>query len=87
VHIKAVADLLGHSIIAISGDFYGHVSDATTRAAVDGPASTVHSLFSGCLHRADPAKIMQPLHTRRSQCTLDTARRLTRPGRRTRIPG
>jgi integrase len=36
VHIKAVADLLGHSSIAITGDVYGHMSDATTRAAVDG---------------------------------------------------
>ncbi|BBZ74137.1 tyrosine-type recombinase/integrase [Mycobacterium paraseoulense] len=36
VHIKAVADLLGHSSISITGDIYGHTSDATTRAAVDG---------------------------------------------------
>ncbi len=36
VHIKAVADLLGHSSIAITGGIYGHTSDATTRAAVDG---------------------------------------------------
>jgi integrase len=36
VHIKAVADLLGHSSIAITGDIYGHASDAATRAAVDG---------------------------------------------------
>ncbi|MGH3968706.1 MAG: tyrosine-type recombinase/integrase, partial [Mycobacterium sp.] len=35
VHIKAVADLLGHSSISITGDIYGHSSDATTRAAVD----------------------------------------------------
>ena len=27
VHIKAVADLLGHSSIAITGDIYGHTSD------------------------------------------------------------
>jgi site-specific recombinase XerD len=31
VHIKAVADLLGHSSISITGDIYGH----TTRAAID----------------------------------------------------
>lgn len=31
VHIKAVADLLGHSSISITGDIYGHTSDATTR--------------------------------------------------------
>jgi integrase len=36
VHIKAVADLLGHSSIAITGDIYGHTSDATTRGAIDG---------------------------------------------------
>jgi integrase len=35
VHIKAVADLLGHSSIAITGDVYGHTSEATARAAVD----------------------------------------------------
>src|ERR1700736_2762811 len=38
VHIKAVADLLGHSSIAITGDVYGHTSDDTARAAVDGLA-------------------------------------------------
>jgi len=36
VHIKAVADLLGHSSIAISGDIYGHTSDDAARPAVDG---------------------------------------------------
>ena len=39
VHIRAVADLLGHYSISITGDIYGHTSDATTRAAVDGRAS------------------------------------------------
>ena len=38
VHIKAVADLLGHSSIAITGDVYGHTSDDAARAAVDGLA-------------------------------------------------
>lgn len=38
VHIKAVADLLGHSSIAITGDIYGHTSDDTARAAVAGLA-------------------------------------------------
>ena len=38
VHIKAVADLLGHSSVAVTGDVYGHTSDDTTRAAVDGRA-------------------------------------------------
>ena len=36
VHIKAVADLLGHSSIAVTGDIYGHTSDSAARAAVDG---------------------------------------------------
>ncbi len=35
VHIKAVADLLGHSSVAITGDIYGHTTDDTARAAVD----------------------------------------------------
>jgi integrase len=33
VHIKAVADLLGHSSIAITGDVYGHTSDDTARCS------------------------------------------------------
>ena len=37
-HIKAVAGLLGHSSISITGDVYGHTSDDTVRAAVDGLA-------------------------------------------------
>ena len=36
VHIKAVADLLGHSSISITGDVCGHTSDDTARGAVDG---------------------------------------------------
>jgi integrase len=36
VHIKAVADLLRHSSVSITGDVYGHTSDDTARAAVDG---------------------------------------------------
>jgi integrase len=35
-HIRAVADLLGHSSVAITGDVYGGSTDDTTRAAVDG---------------------------------------------------
>jgi integrase len=35
VHVKAVADLLGHSSIAVTGDVYGPTSDTTARAAVD----------------------------------------------------
>jgi integrase len=34
-HIKAVADLLGHSSIAITGETYGHTSDDTARTAID----------------------------------------------------
>ena len=34
VHIRAVADLLGHSSIAITGDIYAHTSDDAARAAV-----------------------------------------------------
>ncbi len=34
-HIKAVADLLGHSSIAITGDVYGHTSDDAARVAVE----------------------------------------------------
>jgi site-specific recombinase XerD len=35
VHIKAVADLLGHSSISTTGDTYGHTSDGAARSAVD----------------------------------------------------
>jgi len=38
IHIKAVADLLGHSSVAVTGDVYGHTSDDTARAAIDGRA-------------------------------------------------
>ncbi|WP_430336333.1 tyrosine-type recombinase/integrase [Rhodococcus sp. ACT016] len=31
VHIKAVADLLEYSPIAVTGDIYGHTSDDTAR--------------------------------------------------------
>jgi integrase len=41
VHIKAVADLLGHSSISITGDIYGHASDDTMRGAVDGWSGTL----------------------------------------------
>ncbi len=33
-HIKAVADILGHSSIAITGDVYGHTSDTAARTAI-----------------------------------------------------
>ena len=39
VHIKS--DLLGHSSISVTGDIYGHASDAATRAAVDGLSGTL----------------------------------------------
>jgi site-specific recombinase XerD len=38
VHVKAVADLLGHSSVAITGDVYAHTSHNTARAAVEGLA-------------------------------------------------
>lgn len=34
MNIKAVSDLLGHSSISITGDIYGHTSDASARAAI-----------------------------------------------------
>jgi hypothetical protein len=36
VHVKAVAELLGHSSVNVTGGVYGHTSDGTARAAVDG---------------------------------------------------
>jgi integrase len=47
VHIKAVADLLGHSSIAITGDVYGHTSDDTARAAIDGLAGRLGLVNTG----------------------------------------
>ncbi|BBY00695.1 hypothetical protein MSEO_11940 [Mycobacterium seoulense] len=41
VHIKAVADLLGQLSIAITGDIYGHTSDDSARAAVDGLSASL----------------------------------------------
>jgi integrase len=35
VHITAVADLLGHSSIAVTGATYGHTSDQAARSAVE----------------------------------------------------
>jgi integrase len=46
-HIKAVADLLGHSSIAITGDVYGHTSDDTARAAVDALARRLGLVDAG----------------------------------------
>ena len=47
VHIKAVADLLGHSSIAITGDVYGHTSDDTARAAVGALAGRLGLVDAG----------------------------------------
>jgi integrase len=41
VHIKAVADLLGHSSIAITGNVYGHTSDDAAGAAIEGPTGAL----------------------------------------------
>ena len=35
-NIRAVADLLGHSSISVTGDVYGHTSDGIARAAIEG---------------------------------------------------
>jgi site-specific recombinase XerD len=35
IHIKQVADLLGHSTIATTGDIYGHGSEDGARRAID----------------------------------------------------
>lgn len=35
VHIKALADLLGHSSVSITADVYGHTSDHAARSAVE----------------------------------------------------
>jgi integrase len=40
---EAVADPLGHSSTSVTGDVYGHTSDATTRAAIDGLTSALRS--------------------------------------------
>ncbi|MDT5185809.1 MAG: hypothetical protein QOI29_3967 [Mycobacterium sp.] len=47
VHIRAVADLLGHSSIAITGDVYGHTSDDTARGAVDALAGRLGLVDAG----------------------------------------
>jgi integrase len=36
VQTKAIADLLGHTSIAITGDVCGHTSDDAARAAIEG---------------------------------------------------
>jgi len=33
-HIKAVADILGHSSISVTGDVYRHASDTAARSAI-----------------------------------------------------
>lgn len=42
-HIRAVADLLGHSSVAITGDVYGHTANPVTRSAVDGLSEALDS--------------------------------------------
>ena len=46
MHIKAVADLLGHSSVAVTGDVSGHTSDDTARTAVDGLSADHGSSWS-----------------------------------------
>jgi len=40
-HIRAVADLLGHSSVSITGDIYAATSDDTARKAVDGLSASL----------------------------------------------
>ncbi len=40
-HIRAVADLLGHSSVSITGDIYAATSDDTARKAVDGLSTSL----------------------------------------------
>jgi integrase len=35
VNLKAVSELLGHASISITGDIYAHVSEGTSRGAMD----------------------------------------------------
>lgn len=35
MHIKAVADLLGHGSISVTGDLYGHTTPEQAKNAVD----------------------------------------------------
>ena len=42
-----VADLLGHSSIAITGDIYGHTCEDTARAAIDGLAARLGLAHTG----------------------------------------
>jgi site-specific recombinase XerD len=50
VHIKAVADLLGHSSISITGDIYGHTTDTAARCA-DQSLSVLASEFGVVVHQ------------------------------------
>jgi integrase len=59
VHIKAVADLLGHSSVAINGDVSGHTSDDTARAA-----STAWRRGSGCDCVVTGSQIGSPMQRR-----------------------
>ncbi|BBX58468.1 hypothetical protein MSHO_38130 [Mycobacterium shottsii] len=44
VHIKTVADLVGHSSSAITGDICRHPSDEAARSAVDWDGAEVNTL-------------------------------------------
>lgn len=46
-HIRQVADLLGHSSIAVTGDVYGHGSDVGARAAITGLAARLRLADGG----------------------------------------
>jgi integrase len=52
VHIKAAADLLGHSSISVTGDLYGHTSDDVAR-----PRLLAWVRRSGCERAFDPVGV------------------------------
>lgn len=43
IHIKAVADLLGHGSISITGDLYGHTTQEQARSAVGALAALLEA--------------------------------------------
>lgn len=53
VHIKAVADMLGHSSIAVTGDIYGHTNASVSSAAV----STLTSALLPAANKASSADL------------------------------
>ena len=79
MHIKAVADMLGHSSITITGDIYGHTSDDTARAAVDGWSGVLGTLSARIAPRRIPDSGLHSVHS--SQERLCPQSRHTSAGR------